>query len=180
MLIGATAQIVDLNGVAKVSHIKVKLVKMAHLKEAIRSSSLALASAYEGPKMKSDVQMIKSIQANVCKQNVTRFLYEIARLVQDLTGGLLVTMSPELELEHSDVGPLIRKFLVGNDDADIDRIKVLRLTKNITLGLNAVGYLTEPMHGAGSPQAQRIQIARGMYLDTKRIYAHKISRITET
>ena len=46
MLIGATAQIVDLNGVAKVSHIKDKLVKMAHLKEAIRSSSLALASAY--------------------------------------------------------------------------------------------------------------------------------------
>ena len=89
-------------------------------------------------------------------------------------------MLPELELEYSDVGPLIRKFLVGNDDADIDRIKVLRLTKNITLGLNAVGYFTEPMHGVGSPQAQRIQIARGMDLNTKRIYAHKIARITET
>ena len=153
---------------------------MAHLKETIRSSSLALASAYEGRKMKSDMQMIESIQANVCKQNVTRFPYEIARLVQDLTGGLLVTMSPELELEHSDVGPLIRKFLFGNDGADIDRIKVLRLTKDITLGLNAVGCLTEPMHEAGSPQAQRIQIARGKDLDTKRIYAHKFARITET
>ena len=58
MLIGATAQIIDLNRVAKVSHIKDKLIEMAHLKKTIRSSSLALASAYEGREMKSDVQMI--------------------------------------------------------------------------------------------------------------------------
>ena len=32
----------------------------------------------------------------------------------------------------------------------------------MTLGRNAVGYLTESMHGAGSPQAQRIQIQRQM------------------
>ena len=37
---------------------------------------------------------------------------------------------------------------------------MLRLIENMTMGRNAVGYLTESMHGAGSPQAQRIQIAR--------------------
>ena len=123
VLIGATAQIIDLNGVAKVSHIKEKLVEMANLNETVRGSSLALASAYEGWKMKSDVQMNDSIQANVCKQNVTRFPYEIASLAQDLEGGLLDTKPSELELEHSDIGPLIRKFLVGHDDADVDSIK---------------------------------------------------------
>jgi 4-hydroxybutyryl-CoA dehydratase/vinylacetyl-CoA-Delta-isomerase len=123
VLIGATAQIIDLNGVAKVSHIKDKLVEMANLNETVRGSSLALASAYEGWKMKSDVQMNDSIQANVCKQNVTRFPYEIASLAQDLEGGLLDTKPSELELEHSDIGPLIRKFLVGHDDADVDSIK---------------------------------------------------------
>jgi aromatic ring hydroxylase len=30
--------------------------------------------------------------ANVCKQNVTRFPYEIARLAEDIAGGLMVTM----------------------------------------------------------------------------------------
>ena len=123
VLIGATAQIIDLNAVAKVSHIKDKLVEMANLNETVRGSSLALASAYEGWKMKSDVQMNDSIQANVCKQNVTRFPYEIASLAQDLEGGLLDTKPSELELEHSDIGPLIRKFLVGHDDADVDSIK---------------------------------------------------------
>ena len=123
MLIGATAQIIDLNGVAKVSHIKDKLVEMTNLNETVRGSYLALASAYEGWKMKSDVQMNDSIQANVCKQNVTRFPYEIASLAQDLESGLLDTKPSKLELEHSDIGPLIRKFLVGHDDADVHNMK---------------------------------------------------------
>ena len=96
---------------------------MTNLNETIWGSSLGLASAYEGREMKSVVQMNDSIEAYVCKQNVTRFPYEIASLAQDLEGGLLDTKPSELELEHSDIGPLIRKFLVGHDDADVDSIK---------------------------------------------------------
>ena len=47
-------------------------------------------------------------------------------------------------------------------------MRVLRLIENMTMGRNAVGYLTESMHGAGSPQAQRIQIARIMQLGYKK------------
>jgi 4-hydroxybutyryl-CoA dehydratase/vinylacetyl-CoA-Delta-isomerase len=148
VLIGTTSQISDLNGVVKLSHIKDKLVEMTNLNETIWGSSLGLASAYEGREMKSVVQMNDSIEAYVCKQNVTRFPYEIASLAQDLEGELSVTMPSKLELEHSDVGPLIRKFLVGHDDANVDRIKALQLIKDMTLGVNAVGYLTESMHGA--------------------------------
>jgi len=50
----------------------------------------------------------------------------------------------------------------------------------MTLGRNAVGYLTESMHGAGSPQAQRIQIARQMQLGYKKKLARKLARIHET
>jgi len=47
-------------------------------------------------------------------------------------------------------------------------MRALRLIENMTLGRNAVGYLTESMHGAGSPQAQRIQIARQSRLAFKK------------
>ena len=47
----------------------------------------------------------------------------------------------------------------------------------MTLGRNAVGYLTESMHGAGSPQAQRIQIAREMQIEFKKTLALKLSGI---
>jgi 4-hydroxybutyryl-CoA dehydratase/vinylacetyl-CoA-Delta-isomerase len=31
-------------------------------------------------------------------------------------------------------------------------MRILRLIENMTIGRNAVGYLTESLHGAGSPQ----------------------------
>jgi len=37
---------------------------------------------------------------------------------------------------------------------------MLRLVENLTMGPGAVGYLVESLHGAGSPQAQRIMLGR--------------------
>jgi 4-hydroxybutyryl-CoA dehydratase/vinylacetyl-CoA-Delta-isomerase len=50
----------------------------------------------------------------------------------------------------------------------------------MTIGRNAVGYLTESLHGAGSPQAQRIQIARGMQIDKKKARARKLAGISQS
>jgi 4-hydroxybutyryl-CoA dehydratase/vinylacetyl-CoA-Delta-isomerase len=61
-----------------------------------------------------------------------------------------------------------------------NRMRILRLIENMTLGRNAVGYLTESMHGAGSPQAQRIQIARQMQLEYKKKIARRLANIPET
>ena len=47
----------------------------------------------------------------------------------------------------------------------------------MTLGRNAVGYLTESMHGAGSPQAQRVQIGRVMPIDLKKELAKTLAGI---
>jgi hypothetical protein len=50
-------------------------------------------------------------------------------------------------------------------------MRILRLIENMTIGRNAVGYLTESLHGAGSPQAQRIEIGRGAQYDLKKGFA---------
>ena len=57
------------------------------------------------------------------------------------------------------------------------RMRILRLIENMTLGRNAFGYLTERMHGAGSPQAQRIQIARQSRLAFKKDLAQALAGI---
>jgi 4-hydroxybutyryl-CoA dehydratase/vinylacetyl-CoA-Delta-isomerase len=58
-------------------------------------------------------------------------------------------------------------------------MRILRLLENMTIGRNAVGYLTESLHGAGSPQAQRVQIARGMKLEEKKARAQKLAGIAK-
>jgi len=176
VLTGAAAQAADYNGVARVSHIKDKLVEMTHLNETIYSSSMA--SAYRAEKMPSGVWQNDTMLANICKHNVTRFPYEISRIAQDIAGGLMVTMPSEKDLENEETGDLVRKFLQGRDGTDpVDRMKILRLIENMTLGRNAVGYLTESMHGAGSPQAQRILIARLAELEDKKSRAKHLAGI---
>jgi len=118
--------------------------------------------------------------SNVCKHHVTRLPYEIGRLAQDLAGGLMVTLPSEAELRHPEIGEILRKYLKGRDEIPTeDRIRILRLIENMTLGRNAVGYLTESMHGAGSPQAQRVQIARAMQVEFKKQLARALSGIAE-
>ena len=176
VLIGAAATIAEYNGVERASHIKDKLVEMTHLNETIYSTGIA--SSYQATATKSGAYINDDMIANVCKHHVTRMPYEIGRLAQDLAGGLVVTLPSEADLEHPEIGPLIRKYLQGRADISTeDRMRILRLIENMTLGRNAVGYLTESMHGAGSPQAQRIQIARQMQLDFKKQLAKKLAGI---
>jgi 4-hydroxybutyryl-CoA dehydratase/vinylacetyl-CoA-Delta-isomerase len=179
VLTGAAAAAAEYNGADGASHVKDKLVEMTHLNETIYSS--AIASSHEGKQLASGVFMHDPMLANVCKQNVTRFPYEIARLAQDLAGGLMVTMPSEQDFQHDVTGPMLNKYLRGRSNVPTEfRQRVLRLIENMTLGRNAVGYLTESMHGAGSPQAQRIQIQRGMEVERKKAYARNLAGIQTT
>jgi 4-hydroxybutyryl-CoA dehydratase/vinylacetyl-CoA-Delta-isomerase len=176
VLIGASATIADYNGIPDVSHIREKLVEMTHLNESIYAAGIA--SSYQAHEMKSGVWMNDDMLANVCKHNVTRFPYEISRLAQDIAGGIVVTMPSEKDFRNPVTGPLLKKYLAGRKGVDVEnRMRVLRLIENMTLGRNAVGYLTESMHGAGSPQAQRIQIARQMQLGYKMNLAKNLAGV---
>jgi aromatic ring hydroxylase len=176
VLIGAAATVADFNGVERASHIRDKLVEMTHLNETIYSTGIA--SSYQAAETKSGAFINDDMIANVCKHHVTKMPYEIGRLAQDLAGGLMVTAPSEKDLDHPDIGGIVRKYLKGRKEiAAEDRVRILRLIENMTMGRNAVGYLTESMHGAGSPQAQRIQIGRQMQLEFKKELAKNLAGI---
>ena len=176
VLIGAAATVADFNGVDRASHIRDKLVEMTHLNETIYSTGIA--SSYQAAETKSGAFINDDMIANVCKHHVTKMPYEIGRLAQDLAGGLMVTAPSEKDLDHPDIGGIVRKYLKGRKEiAAEDRVRILRLIENMTMGRNAVGYLTESMHGAGSPQAQRIQIGRQMQLEFKKELAKNLAGI---
>ena len=176
VLIGAAALAADYNGAAKASHIKDKLIEMIHLNETLYACGIACSS--EGQKTQAGNYQIDLLLANVCKQNVTRFPYEIARLAEDIAGGIMVTMPSEADFRSKEVGHYVEKYLRGVDSVPTeDRMRVLRLIENMTLGTAAVGYRTESLHGAGSPQAQRIMIARQGNLEAKKELAKNIARI---
>lgn len=178
VLIGAAALAAEYNGIPKASHIKDKLIEMTHLNETLYACGIACSS--EGYQTESGNYIIDLLLANVCKQNVTRYPYEIVRLAEDIAGGLMVTAPSEQDFKDEKVGKYVEKYLKGRDSVSTEsRLRVLRLIENLALGTAAVGYRTESMHGAGSPQAQRIMISRQGNIEHKKNLAKNIANIQE-
>jgi 4-hydroxybutyryl-CoA dehydratase/vinylacetyl-CoA-Delta-isomerase len=187
VVIGAAALAADYNGAAKASHVKDKLIEMTHLNETLYCCGIACSA--EGYPTEAGNYQIDLLLANVCKQNVTRFPYEIVRLAEDIAGGLMVTMPSQSDFRSDlmvptksgmTLGQWTNKFYVGVPGVTTEnRMRVLRFLENICLGASAVGYRTESMHGAGSPQAQRIMIARQGNIAAKKELAKAVAGIKE-
>lgn len=184
VVIGAAAVAAEYNGAEKASAVKDKLIEMTHLNETLYCCGIACSS--QGQRTKAGNYQIDLLLANVCKQNVTRFPYEIVRLAEDIAGGLMVTMPSEKDFKSDTaagrngetIGQICSKYFAGRPGVSTeDRMRILRFLENICLGASAVGYRTESMHGAGSPQAQRIMIARQGNIQGKKELAKQIAGI---
>ncbi|UCD59276.1 MAG: 4-hydroxyphenylacetate 3-hydroxylase family protein [Candidatus Hydrogenedentota bacterium] len=166
VITGATALVAELNGAAKASHVRDKITEMIHLTETLYCCSIACSS--EGIKTKSGAYIVDPLLANVCKHNVTRYIYEISRLSHDIAGGVIATLPSEKDFRNEEIGELLHKhYTAVASSSAADRVRVCRLIENMTAGT----ALVESMHGAGSPQAQRVMIYRQGNLDQKKAFA---------
>jgi 4-hydroxybutyryl-CoA dehydratase/vinylacetyl-CoA-Delta-isomerase len=162
ILIGAVTYLAQVQGTLKVAHTRDKITEMIHLCETLYGCSIACSA--EGQPTPSGAYMVNTMLANVCKQNVTRFHFEVARLALDIAGGFIATLPSQFDLESKEIGHLIRKYFSGVEGIPTEhRIKIARLIEAMTGGT----ALVESMHGAGSPQAQRVMILREGDLEKK-------------
>ncbi|AFA39325.1 Aromatic ring hydroxylase [Pyrobaculum oguniense TE7] len=158
VIIGATHNLAKQIGVVDKSHVQEKLTEMVFLNETMYSAGLA--ASWEGRKLVDGPGgfWVNPMYANVTKHLVTRFPYEIAKLSHDIAGGLLGTAPSEFDLKNPEIKALIEKYLQGVPEFTAEtRLRMIRLLENTSL---SVAYLVESVHGAGSPQAQRISMQR--------------------
>jgi 4-hydroxybutyryl-CoA dehydratase/vinylacetyl-CoA-Delta-isomerase len=173
-LIGATYALAQAQGTDRASHTRDKLVEMVHLTETLYCCSIACSC--QGYALPAGSYMADPLLANVTKLNVTREVYEIARLAQDITGGILATAPSEMDWKDERVGKYVDKYLKGVSEVPTEtRLRLLRLIEGMTCGT----ALVESMHGAGSPQAQRIMIERRANFERKKKLAEKLAKIGE-
>jgi 4-hydroxybutyryl-CoA dehydratase / vinylacetyl-CoA-Delta-isomerase len=176
VLIGATQLAAEYQGAAKASHVRDKITEMIHLNETLFCCGIACSA--RGCATAAGNYEVDPLLANICKLNVTRFPFEISRLAQDIGGGLIVTMPSQKDFENEEIAPYLEKYLKGAEGSStMDRIKVLKFIENMTVGCGAAAYLTESIHGAGSPQAQRIMISRLSDIKEKVGLAKRVANI---
>lgn len=172
IIIGASASAADFNGTSRASHIKDKIIEMVHLTETLYACAIACSA--EGRKLPSGAYYVDPLLANVDKQNVTRFIYEICRLAHDIAGGYIATMPSEQDLQDPKLGPLVEKYYKGVASIPTEhRYRIGRLIENMTGGT----ALVESMHGAGSPQAQRVMLIRQANVENKKKLAQILAGI---
>jgi 4-hydroxybutyryl-CoA dehydratase/vinylacetyl-CoA-Delta-isomerase len=177
-LIGATSEVAKANGVRDADHIQDKLVEMNHLNETLYSCSLACA--HEGCEMNSGTNYVDVLLSNVTKLNVTRFPYKLTRKAQDIAGGLVATLPAEEDFENPETADYLEKYLQANPDVSTkERVRLLRLVENMTMGTNCKPYMAESLHGAGSPMAQRMMIGALEDMEEKEQAARQLAGIKE-
>ena len=93
VVIGAAAVMADMSGYGKAAHVKDKLNEMIHMAESLYACSIACSA--EGRTTASGAYFVDPLLANVGKHNVTKLIYEIDRLAQDIGGGITATMPSE-------------------------------------------------------------------------------------
>lgn len=151
---------------------------MTYLNETMYSCSIACST--EGKPAPSGNYLIDLLLANVCKQNVTRFPYEIARIAEDIAGGSIGTCLAEADLRGEFTCLWVEKYIKNGVGVSAEnQMRILHLIENLSLGTGAVGYRTKSLHGAGSPQTQRVMIARQGDLEDKKKLAKRIAHMKE-
>jgi len=174
VIIGACAVAAEMQGTDRASHIKEKLAEMMHLTETLYSGSVSCSAM--GQKTPSGAYYPDPLLANCTKHNVTRHVYEIARLAHDVAGGILATMPFESDLKNPEIGTYVEKYLAGVEGVSTEnRIRILRLIENMTGGT----ALVESMHGAGSPQTQKVMYGRLGKMEMKKKMARKLAGVPD-
>ncbi|MDQ2082957.1 4-hydroxyphenylacetate 3-hydroxylase family protein [Xanthobacteraceae bacterium Astr-EGSB] len=172
VVIGAAAVMADMSGYGKAAHIKEKLNEMIHMAESLYACSVACSA--EGKKTASGAYFVDPLLANVGKHNVTKLIYDIDRLAQDIGGGLTATMPSEADLRSPVIGKYVEKYLKGVVSVPTEhRMRIGRLIENMTGGT----ALVESMHGAGSPQAQKVFYSKLSNLEHKKRLALDIAGV---
>ena len=172
VVIGAAAVMADISGYGAAAHIKEKINEMIHLAETLYACSIACSA--EGSRTASGAYFVNPLLANVGKHNVTRLIYDIDRLAQDIGGGIIATMPSESDLKNPEVGKYVEKYLQGVAGIPTEyRLRIGRLIENMTGGT----ALVESMHGAGSPQAQKVFYSKLSNVEHKKLCAMELAGI---
>ncbi|MBU1276223.1 MAG: 4-hydroxybutyryl-CoA dehydratase [Proteobacteria bacterium] len=174
-MVGAALTMMEYNGTQKAGHLKQKVIDMIHRAETLYGCSLA--SSYEGAEQPSGVFFIDTVLANASKIHEGKEMAEAIRLMIDISGGFVADLPSDRDLDNDEVGPLLKKYLVGASGIDAEkRIKMYRLIEK--LALESADTVSD-IHGGGSPEAHRITIFRESDIKSKKEAAKNLAGIRD-
>jgi 4-hydroxybutyryl-CoA dehydratase / vinylacetyl-CoA-Delta-isomerase len=171
LYIGAAQLVAEQNGVADVPHIRDKITEMIRLERAVWACGLA--ASLESRRHPSGYQIPDPVLTNAGKNICMEGHYLAARHLLEIAGGSPMTAPYVEDIRNPELRPYIEKYYRGADPAGaLDRLRVMKLIRDLVASEYGGYWYTEIIHGSGSPAAEKIQMYREHDLD----YCRELAR----
>jgi 4-hydroxybutyryl-CoA dehydratase/vinylacetyl-CoA-Delta-isomerase len=135
----------------------------------------SLAASVESEPTNSGIYTVDPVLSNTSKLYEGKELQESIRLMLEIAGGGATDLPSDKDLENSEVGPMLKKYLKGTDEVStMDRIHILRLIEKLAFESRDI---VSNIHGAGSPETHKMTILRHADIETKKRLAKNLAGI---
>ena len=109
VLASQAALVAEYNGIERTSHVQDKICHIITIAELVFAAGQA--SAYRCVKMPSGTMIPDEILTNAGRKLAGEEIYNEARILADLAGGLIATLPLEESFYHEETGDLLHKYI---------------------------------------------------------------------
>lgn len=172
LLVGVSGEIAQMNGVIKAGHIRDKLTHLIMYAETVRALTHMAASrariddrgiAYPDP-----------MTTNMAKYTFATNYHHALELVQDCSGGLLVTGPGGEDWDSPEIRPVLEKYFQAAAPAE-DRLRMLHLISDLTARDFGGYHAVLAVHAEGSVEAEKMQTFRSYDARPAMGYARRLA-----
>ncbi|HEX2171479.1 MAG TPA: 4-hydroxyphenylacetate 3-hydroxylase C-terminal domain-containing protein, partial [Dehalococcoidia bacterium] len=165
MLIGMAQLVAEYNGIAGVAHVREKITRLIQYTEMIRACGKTAALEAQVEPL-TGLAIPNRIYTNIGKAHFASQFHEACRLVQDIAGGLTITMPNAVDWDNPELRPYIDKYLAGKSGIPTEaRLRLYALIRDITASeFGGYNYVVT-LHGEGPLTAQALALYREYDLD---------------
>lgn len=155
-LVGSALLAAKVNGLERAAHVRDKLAWLITYAETLRALTHHAATAC---KVIDGVAIPDTLVVNIAKLQFAEGIHTAFKHVQDIAGGLLVTYPSREDLDHPEFGHALRRYLEGAEGVSgEDRLRVINLISDLTVGEFGGYQAVLAVHAEGSIEAEKLTI----------------------
>lgn len=176
VLASQAALVAEYNGIEKASHTQEKICHIIGIAELVYAAGIA--SAYRAEKSPSGTMIPDEILTNAGRKLAGEEIYNEARILADLSGGLIATLPMEDSFFNDEIGGLLNKYIMRSPLIPAENIhRCFRMIEDQLISEFGGATIVAGLHGGGSPQMETVAMMGGYDLEELKGIAKYLSGI---
>ncbi len=159
IIVGLAALVTEQQGKERKPDVQNTLAELIAYAELLRMSLDYAVRNYE--RTPSGMVTPNVLAVNVAKYHYAAHFHDMVRNLQDVSGGLVLTLPKKADLDHPVAGPLLRKYLHTREGTAIeDRMRVFNGIRDLTADAYGGWQQVVALQAGGGLLAQRVMMNR--------------------